>query len=241
MCRAWVRSRLTQSLPEVPDTAVRHSASTVHMAGPAGANMTGAASPHVTGPAGVNVACPCGAKMADPTASITVDSAGVLWAEKVLPRIIEIGVFGGSITFSVVVANPSSPGRFKNSLETFLALAWFFFLISLECAIAAHLGLSLNRKHVNDAYNEKSEPKRTFSQKLACLIFVKLRIVDLLCLAMCVAFLFLSLCVVAYSPVVGWLAVACTAGMIFFLFVVWVTQNKIIPMCLPSSAGDRSK
>ena len=54
----------------------------------------------------------------------TVDPAALVLAEGVLPPTIELGIFGGSITFTVVVADNRSPQRFENQLHTFLALAW---------------------------------------------------------------------------------------------------------------------
>ncbi|KAJ9610705.1 hypothetical protein H2200_005482 [Cladophialophora chaetospira] len=104
------------------------------------------------------------------------DEPGLVWAETILPSIIELGTFGGSITFAVVVAENRPPDRFEDSLQTFLALGWFFFLITLGWATAARQALAFQRQNINEAFadydrwlkngvrkpNERWGPKPTF-------------------------------------------------------------------------------
>jgi hypothetical protein len=163
---------------------------------------------------------------------MATDPPGLRWVEKILPSIIELSIFGGSITFTVVVAQNRRPQRFEDSLQTFLALGWFFFVLTLGVATAAQMALSFQRNNIRDAFNQGYRTwragnggARTLNERMACAIFVFFKIADILCVLVLLAFMFLSLCVVAYDVVVGWLAFACTVAMIGFTILIWIIQN----------------
>lgn len=173
---------------------------------------------------------PAAAAAADP------DPAGLVWLESILEPVISISIFGGSILFSLVVGGNDQTHayatRFQDQLPTFLALAWFFFVLALGLAIATKMALPFARGAIRDAFADPTGSYEAwaarhggFLDRLSRWIFVKCKMADVLCLLVLLAFFFMSLCVAAYNVAIGSLAAACT-GITTLLFVVtWIIQN----------------
>ncbi|KPI36276.1 uncharacterized protein AB675_7336 [Cyphellophora attinorum] len=167
--------------------------------------------------------------------------AGLIWVERLLAPITNVAIFGGSITFSVVIGSHDGASHFKSALPTFLALAWFFFVITLGLATAAQMALS----HYEDDLREAFKPEewttwrnRGRAQKDAggddhnrgarffCALFVNFKIGDLLCVTTLLAFVFLSLSVAAYEFAIGLLATACTGLLTVGFVITFIRQNR---------------
>lgn len=118
------------------------------------------------------------------------------WLKSLMPTFLAIFGFGGQITFTVIPTItkdedvPSDWGAAE--VRTFLSLAWMFFTLGfgLACAMA-----------LTPAYGGDDLAKNINSKRYE-------KVVSLLCamlqLFAALAFFFLSLVVVAYTPVVGW-------------------------------------
>ena len=146
--------------------------------------------------------------------------AGLIWLDGFLPIFITICSFGGSITFTVIptVANGTPiPHRFDAAeVRTFLSLAWLFFVLALVFAMAGSLKVTYRRKSF-EKIAEKPHTTAEFSQKLLVSLFgLYLQIFTGL------AFIFLSLVVVAYTPVVGWIAFAFASIFLLYSIVIWI-------------------
>ncbi|KAL2349628.1 hypothetical protein BJ546DRAFT_1018937 [Cryomyces antarcticus] len=167
------------------------------------------------------------------------NNPAVDWLDKLLPTVIELSIFGGSITFTVVVGTQAKDDQ---RLVTYLALAWLFFTLALGLASAAMMALSFNRREVVRCFqrNQANESERGLIVidwppnqwqrrllKFTCFMFVGFSLSLVLQLLVMLAFLFLSLVVVAYSPAVGWVALGFTSSFIFVLTLSW-----IIHVCL---------
>jgi hypothetical protein len=81
----------------------------------------------------------------------------VKWLERFLPIAQQISIFGGSITFTVVVSNrPPHDFNFQQrEVITFLSLAWLFFALALGLASIADMLLTTNRDYVIKIFNSK--------------------------------------------------------------------------------------
>lgn len=159
------------------------------------------------------------------------DPASLKWLDILLRPVIELSIFGGSITFSVAVGQYGNPHRFADQIQTFLALGWFFFVLALGVATSAQMALSFQRQVVKKAFEtgyrdwSGSTPDATQNQKLACYIFVVVGVSNVLLLLILLAFVFLSLCIVAYSLTVGWIAFTCIVLMMIGTIFVWIMQH----------------
>jgi hypothetical protein len=178
--------------------------------------------------------------MDDNLAPVSPDPAGLVWLEGILSPVTEVSIFGGSILFSVVVGEQTHAGarRFHDQLPTFLALAWFFFVLALGLAIATKMALSFNRDRIKMAFARHNpnqmQPANVqpvarnpepFLDEVARTVIVKAKIADLMCLLILLAFFFLSLCVAAYDATIGSLAAGCT-GLLWLVFcITWAYQN----------------
>ncbi|KAH8769677.1 hypothetical protein F5882DRAFT_442174 [Hyaloscypha sp. PMI_1271] len=161
-------------------------------------------------------------------ASKTQDKIAVEWLDKFLPTAIEIAIFGGSITFTVVISKNNDPAHIfgAGTVTTFLALAWLFFVLALALASIAQMALSVNRVLVLKGFRKerckasKAEEDRktqeTNEEQEKIFILT--------------AFVFLSLVVVAYRKEVGFIAVGftglCTFGAIVAWFVKFYNARK---------------
>ncbi|KAK9358385.1 hypothetical protein V1504DRAFT_461197 [Lipomyces starkeyi] len=166
------------------------------------------------------------------------DPQALAWLETLLPPVIELSIFGGSITFAVAVGQYGNPRHFdKDLIETFLALGWLFFVLALGVASAAAMALSFQRPHIKEAFGNGGGVKgykawrdgetspHQFNEKLACIMFVVVGVSEVLQLLILLAFMFLSLCIAAYCSAVGWFAVAYTIVMLIGAFYIWYRQN----------------
>lgn len=136
---------------------------------------------------------------------------------------IAISTLGTSVTFSFILTsntelgNPS--GYYKQSqVATFLAISWLLFLLNLAFASLGSTLLTFFKAHwVRDWDGEHGARSQLEVQFYAVLIS------GLLGGLIVGAFIFLCLVVVAYSPIVGWIALAFTGwfGLIIAVSVVW--------------------
>lgn len=170
------------------------------------------------------------------TPSLDADlPGGYRWAKKVLPIVTEIAIFGGSITFSVVVQSHEGATHFKNQLSLFLALAYLFFVLTLGIATGAQMAFSLNETYLLDEFREseglpklaKSKRKAVVLERMARRVFISAKIADLLVLTTLVAFTFLSLSVAAYEYRVGIASTVCTGVFVLISASCWIFQNCI--------------
>ena len=151
--------------------------------------------------------------------------AEVQWLDSFLPSIIAVATFGGSITFSLVPAEPRAPSTFdKGKVTTFLALAWLFFLLALGYAISLALVLGFQRKVITDTLKGVGNPSG-FSEKWAVIWVVVMPVSLFLQIFILLAFFFLALVVLAYSKTVGIIAAVITGFFALAALVVWVVHN----------------
>ena len=167
--------------------------------------------------------------MADPPPPVLGPVLGrsiMEWWERYLAAVIGISTFGGSITFSVIVSpiadparlNPENaealtPTRFdRETVRHFLAISWAIFICEMGiCSVLATLMHFHRDKFVNRFLPDFPGPAlrslvvmgslrvSTRWFLLACALLIN-------CL-MVAAFMFLSLAVVAYVGVAGWMGV----------------------------------
>jgi hypothetical protein len=158
----------------------------------------------------------------------------IAWLDSFLPAVIGIATFGGSITFSLVPATPRASATFaEDEITLFLALTWFFFLLALGYASAASLVLAFHRKEITAYINRPATPNGNSSsseptsanERLAIIFVARAPISLIIQLLILLAFIFLGLVVVAYSKVVGILAVAFTGLFTLFAIFMWAAQN----------------
>ena len=191
----------------------------------------------------LNITAPPGPSTSRSQPTQTSDEPGGLrWAKKVLPLVINIATFGGSITFSVVIGEHKGAKQLEKVLPTFLALAYFFFILTLGLATAAQMALSFYEKEIKAAFppdgatmNEvtahnmrRKEAQRIMPKdratRVACWFFVRLGIVGVIILTMLSALMFLSLSVAAYELGVGIASSVCTFLFILLFIGSWVHQ-----------------
>jgi hypothetical protein len=89
-------------------------------------------------------------------ASKTQDEIAVEWLDKFLPTAIDIAIFGGSITFTVVISKNNDPAHIfgAGTVTTFLALTWLFFVLALALASIAQMALSVDRDLVLKGFHK---------------------------------------------------------------------------------------
>lgn len=165
------------------------------------------------------------------------DPAGLIWVENLLGPVINVAAFGGSITFSVVVADNQGAKYMPHLFPIFSALAWLFFIITLGLATAAQLALSFHKDEIREAFSkaegkelarEANPDQENYNKRTRFVIglFVVGKLGDVLCLTMMLAILFLSLSVVSYQLAIGIIATIFTVAMIL-LFVFSVVAQSL--------------
>ena len=194
--------------------------------------------------------------MADQKGEPKIESipAAIKWLDALLPTIITVATFGGSITFSLIpsasqsATSPSAPSSTAPSstasfqpapsstfdaeaITRYLALAWLFFLIALGVACIASLVLAFQRENMinliqdhEKAKQGKSE-KKLSSWKTFLAYFINWVPSLVLQIAVLLAFFFLGLVVVAYSKAIGYIAVAMTATCIIIAVILIIVEN----------------
>lgn len=136
---------------------------------------------------------------------------------------IAISTLGTSVTFSFILTSNTelgSPSAYyqQSQVATFLAISWLLFLLNLAFASLGSTLLTFFKAHwVRDwdgEHGSRSQLEVQFYAVLASGLLGGLIIG---------AFIFLCLVVVAYSPVVGWIALGFTSwfGLIIAISVVW--------------------
>ncbi len=80
------------------------------------------------------------------------DPPGLRWLETLIPGVFFASTFGSLITFTTTVGIYGSPRRYFSEIQTFIALAWLFFTLSLALATVMSMALAFQRHHVKDAF-----------------------------------------------------------------------------------------
>lgn len=136
---------------------------------------------------------------------------------------IAISTLGTSVTFSFIITSGTqlgSPTAYyqQSQVATFLAISWLLFLLNLAFASLGSTLLTFFKAHwIRDWDGEHGRRSQLEVQLYA--VFTS----GLLGGLIIGAFVFLCLVVVAYSPVVGWIALGFTGwfGLIIAVSVFW--------------------
>lgn len=136
---------------------------------------------------------------------------------------IAISTLGTSVTFSFILTGNtqlSNPTGYygEGQVVTFLAVSWLLFLLNLAFASLGSTLLTFFKAHwVRDWDGEHGRRSQLEVQLYAVLVS------GLLGGLIVGAFVFLCLVVVAYSPIVGWIALGFTSwfGLIIAVSVIW--------------------
>ncbi|OAL54617.1 hypothetical protein IQ07DRAFT_583869 [Pyrenochaeta sp. DS3sAY3a] len=185
---------------------------------PTGANTTST---------GANTTCSCTKKH---------DPVGLSWLDNLLPSIVALSVFGGSITFSIIPSiddekKPANQTVSSHQVRKYLSLAWLFFTLALVLSTAAQYVLAFNRPVVRVGFwriEDGDCPVLSEQEKKWCtpvnfmFCFVPMSLI--LQILVQLAFFFLALVVVAYVEVVGWVAVGFIGVSIGGTILVWIIQ-----------------
>jgi hypothetical protein len=145
------------------------------------------------------------------------------WWNEFLGHIVTVSIFGGSITFTVVVQQIQDPAELngdtkfhKETVRKFLAVAWLLFVTSLALSVVSSLLLLFDREAVHRAF-------RGSTGSFWAVLFHILSF--LLCAVLLGAFMVLSLCVVAYVKGVGWAGCAVTSFTAVIALICWAWQG----------------
>jgi len=145
--------------------------------------------------------------------------------------IIGIATLGASVTFSYVISNqtPSSlhaSGTFSPAMvQEFLSISWLLFLLALAFASLFNTLLTFFKEHWKADWDGRNGDQSRASVQLYASVAVA--VLGGLVIA---AFIFLCLVVIAYSTVVGWIALAFTAA---FGLIILVSMFYHAPLPWP--------
>lgn len=136
---------------------------------------------------------------------------------------IAISTLGTSVTFSFIITSGTQLGNptayyQQSQVATFLAVSWLLFLLDLAFASLGSTLLTFFKAHwIRDWDGEHGRRSQLEVQLYAVLVS------GLLGGLVIGAFVFMCLVVVAYSPVVGWIALGFTGwfGLIITVCVFW--------------------
>ena len=153
------------------------------------------------------------------------------WFNGFFTTIIGISTLGASITFSYLLSSPTAPRSGSvfsvDHVQGFLGVSWLLFLLALAFGSLSSTVLTFFKDHwKKDWEGEHGKTSQRDVQLYATFA------TGLLGGLMVSAFVFLCLVVVAYSPVIGWLALGFTAafGLVVVLGVAiqapWPWQNN---------------
>ena len=165
------------------------------------------------------------------TTTIPVEGATFWgWFDGYLTAMIGVSVFGGQITFTVILSDipdPEdimvSPSFQRQTVRTFLAISWVLFAFTLALSLLVKMLMSdhLTRGWIEDKIGVRMMHHMT---ALTIILLEELPVV---------AFLFLALSVTAYVPIVGWIGVGSISLFAAFLAVLWrVVLRKILQLTL---------
>lgn len=146
--------------------------------------------------------------------------------------ILAIGTLGASITFNYVLSNGgdsntldnpsgSSPQFSVPTVQLFLSMSWLLFLLALAFASLGSTLLTFFRAHWQRDWDGLHG--RTSQITVQWYAVCASTLMGALVIG---AFTLLCLVVVAYSPVVGWIAVGFTA---FFGFIIAIAISNQVP------------
>lgn len=144
-----------------------------------------------------------------------------LWFEDYLKAIIGIAVFGGQITFTLIVSDIADPMRLNTSntddatpsvfnkerVRLCIALSWLFFTLTLGFGVLTHLLFTGRRRG-------------SLAPRIESVFYLVMTF--LLNFLPIGAFLLLSLATAAYVPVVGWIGVAFTSIFALLVLFFWL-------------------
>ena len=132
------------------------------------------------------------------------------WLEKLITLTVQVCIFGGSITFTVIVsefADPadikSNPFLHKDKVRQVIAVSWLFFMLDLGVAFACSAVFAFYSK-----YN------KTVIRLGEWASFV----LEIILLA---AIICLALALVAYVEAVGWVAFGVVVAFVPILLILW--------------------
>lgn len=160
------------------------------------------------------------------------DPPAYLWLTKFLPASLIMNTFANFFTLLITLGGYGPARRFYQNFETFVALAWLFFLVALTLGIIAQMILTFQRQHVVDAFGrgrggyrkwrDGGIRNKNFTERLAVAFVVKLPIAYIIVLLMLLGLMFCSLCVVSHCLAVGWIGFVWTIIMILLATVAYV-------------------
>ena len=160
------------------------------------------------------------AKVAEPSAKHPGDRLATYF-ENIFRTITAIATLGASITFAKIVQTPVPPfhnyGFSTKGIQYLIALSWLFFVLALAFTSFFASALSLWRPQAVKAFGTENGSERRkvlwYATAVSALLFT---------LAI-IAFIFISLVVVAYTGPVGWIAVVFTiiCALLGFGTIIW--------------------
>lgn len=164
----------------------------------------------------------------------------ITWWEKYLASVIAVSIFGGSITFSVVLQDIVDPARLnpedskaitptrydRESVRRFLATSVVLFFGELALCSLLVTVISFNRTRCIDGFGSWSKGNEARQIR-----FLRVPVNIQWCLHICslfingllvASFMYLSLTIVAYVEFVGWIGVGFTAAFGLVTIIIWV-------------------
>jgi len=126
-------------------------------------------------------------------------------------------IIAGQMTDPVDIWKPTPPPFALSTVRAFLGIAWLCFVLSLAVAGYSSSILFL-RRHEAEGIYDRNWGRAWDRFGLAASVILHLLVV--------VAFMFLSLCLVAYVGVVGWVAVGFAA--LAAVFVLGLSAHQIL-------------
>ena len=129
------------------------------------------------------------------------------WFRGYIDALFQIGLFGGSITFTVLVTDIAQPRENSNfspeTIRTFLSLAWLCFSWALGVSILVKV------IYFGELWDRFRERRQRSGQQVGKAFLVRVKILRVLIVLFLsslppVAFMFMSLAVSAYVAWIGW-------------------------------------
>lgn len=122
----------------------------------------------------------------------------------------QVCIFGGSITFTVILSKFSDPAEIKrypffheDKVRQVLAVSWLFFMLDLGLAFACSAIF---------AFRSEYDPKVTFLGEIACFVLEIVMLAAIICLA---------LVLVAYVEVIGWVVFSIVVAFVPTTVILW--------------------
>ncbi|KAH8656114.1 hypothetical protein BGZ60DRAFT_532432 [Tricladium varicosporioides] len=176
----------------------------------------------------------------------------VEWLDKLLPAVIQTSIFGGSITFSVVVSVPDDAPERENVIHD-LSIAFLLFAITLFVASGTQLALCFNRdpvvrmiKYLNDdsdgkgglggsvsIFGEDVGNDRNYLERLGIMIlfamlwiFFRIGVLSVIVQVLPLsAFVFLAKVILVFDHRVGAITFWFMIAFIILAGVIWMAQT----------------